>query len=78
MRSDWPDRVERTTGVSVTEITETVRALATARTAMILIARGVEQHADGTDTTQAWINLALALGLPGRGGLRMGHGDWTR
>ena len=28
---------------------------------------GVEQHADGTDTTQAWINLALALGLPGRG-----------
>lgn len=42
VRSDWPDRVERTTGVSVTEITETVRALATARTAMILTARGVE------------------------------------
>ena len=34
---------------------------------MILTARGVEQHADGTDTAQAWINLALALGLPGRG-----------
>jgi len=67
VRSDWPDRVERTTGVSVAEMTETVRALATARTAMILTARGVEQHADGTDTTQAWINLALALGLPGRG-----------
>jgi assimilatory nitrate reductase catalytic subunit len=67
VRSEWPDRVERTTGVSVAEMTETVRALATARTAMILTARGVEQHADGTDTAQAWINLALALGLPGRG-----------
>jgi len=67
VRADWPDRVERTTGVSAAELTETVRALAGARTAMILTARGVEQHADGTDTTQAWINLALALGLPGRG-----------
>ena len=41
-----------------------------ARTAMILTARGAEQHADGTDTATAWINLALALGLPGAAGLR--------
>jgi len=67
VRSDWPDRVERTTGISVADMTETVCELARARTAMILTARGVEQHADGTATTQAWINLALALGLPGRG-----------
>ena len=42
------------------------RSLAAAPSAMILTARGAEQHADGTDTAQAWINLALALGLPGR------------
>jgi assimilatory nitrate reductase catalytic subunit len=67
VRSDWPDRVERTTGIPVGELTEVVHELAAARTAMILTARGAEQHADGTDTTLAWINLALALGLPGRG-----------
>jgi len=67
VRSDWPDRVERTTGIPVTEMIETVRAIATARTAMILTACGAEQHADGTDTVQAWINLALALRLTGRG-----------
>jgi assimilatory nitrate reductase catalytic subunit len=67
VRAYWPDRVERTTGISVVDMEETVRALAAAPTAMILTARGVEQHADGTDTAQAWINLALALGLPGRG-----------
>jgi assimilatory nitrate reductase catalytic subunit len=66
VRSEWPDRTERTTGVSVADLTATVRALAGARTAMILTARGAEQHADGTATATAWINLALALGLPGR------------
>ena len=76
VRADWPDRVERTTGVSVAEMTETVHALAGARSAMILTARGVEQHADGTDTAQAWINLALALGLPG-GGPGCGWGTVT-
>ncbi len=67
VRSDWPDRVERVTGVSVADLTATVHALARARTAMILTARGAEQHADGTATATAWINLGLALGLPGRG-----------
>ena len=67
VRSYWPDRVERVTGIAVTDLYDLVRALAAAPAAMILTARGVEQHADGTDTTQAWINLALALGLPGRG-----------
>ena len=62
----WPDRVERITGVPVEQLRETVRTLARARTAMILTARGTEQHSNGTDTTQAWINLALALGLVGR------------
>src|SRR5919107_2826391 len=67
VRAYWPDRVERVTGIPVPELYDLVRTLAAAPTAMILSARGAEQHADGTDTAQAWINLALALGLPGRG-----------
>jgi assimilatory nitrate reductase catalytic subunit len=67
VRADWPDRTERITGVSISDMTATVHDLATARAAMILTARGAEQHADGTATATAWINLALALGLPGRG-----------
>src|SRR6185295_12077711 len=66
-RADWPDRTERTTGIAVADLARTVHALATAERAMILTARGAEQHADGTATVTAWINLALALGLPGRG-----------
>ena len=62
----WPDRVERMTGVPVAHLRRAVELLGTARSAMILTARGAEQHRNGTDTTQAWINLALALGLPGR------------
>ena len=62
----WPDRVERITGVPVESMITTMRALAEADSAMILTARGAEQHSAGTDTAQAFVNLALALGLPGR------------
>ncbi|HET9871405.1 MAG TPA: molybdopterin oxidoreductase family protein [Propionibacteriaceae bacterium] len=62
----WPDRVERITGVPVERLRETVRSLALAPSAMILTARGAEQHSNGTDTAQAFLNLALALGLPGK------------
>ncbi|HEV2344210.1 MAG TPA: molybdopterin oxidoreductase family protein [Actinocrinis sp.] len=80
----WPERVERLTGVSVAAMRETVTALAEAVRecvrsgsggAMILTARGTEQHSKGTDTVSAWINLALALGLPGRPG--SGYGALT-
>src|SRR3954464_6191823 len=64
----WPDRVERLTGVPVQEQRRTVFTLARAQRAIVLTARGAEQHRSGTDTAQAWINLALALGLPGRPG----------
>ncbi len=64
--SYWPDRVERITGVPVQSMIDTVHALAEADSAMILTARGAEQHSSGTDTAQAFVNLALALGLPGR------------
>ncbi|MGH3679054.1 MAG: molybdopterin oxidoreductase family protein [Natronosporangium sp.] len=71
----WPARVERLTGISVAQLESTAQALATARTAIILTARGTEQHATGVDTVTAWINLALALGLPGRTG--SGYGCLT-
>ncbi|BBZ46298.1 molybdopterin oxidoreductase family protein [Mycobacterium parmense] len=70
VRLYWPDRVERITGVPERDIVAAARMLGggtgKARRAMILTARGAEQHSTGTDTAQAFINLALALGLPGR------------
>ena len=68
----WPARVAATTGVSEGDLREAARILADASPhrggsgAMVLTGRGAEQHADGTDTVTAAINLALALGLPGR------------
>ncbi|MEJ2862741.1 molybdopterin oxidoreductase family protein [Actinomycetospora flava] len=66
LRQYWPDRVERITGVPVRVMERAVRVLAESRATMILSGRGAEQHAKGSDTALAWINLALALGLPGR------------
>ncbi|HEV7963551.1 MAG TPA: molybdopterin-dependent oxidoreductase, partial [Actinoplanes sp.] len=62
----WPERVERMTGVPEADLRETVRLLASADSAMILTARGAEQHSNGTDTASAYLNLALALGLVGK------------
>ncbi len=69
----WPERAEKATGVPAAQIRRTARALAQAAHSarngggpvFILTGRGVEQHANGTDTTTAAINLALLLGLPG-------------
>ncbi|WP_422936041.1 molybdopterin oxidoreductase family protein [Sinomonas sp. P47F7] len=64
----WPERVQATTGIPANLVRETAHRLAkSARTGScyILTGRGVEQHADGTDTVTAAINLALLLGLPG-------------
>jgi assimilatory nitrate reductase catalytic subunit len=71
----WPERVERVTGVPVAVLRATVRLLAGAERAFVLTGRGAEQHSKGTDTVSAFINLALALGLPGRGG--SGYGCLT-
>ncbi|MFJ5615517.1 molybdopterin oxidoreductase family protein [Micromonospora sp. NPDC093243] len=71
----WPARVERLTGVPIADLYATVRQLAAASTAIVLTARGAEQHAKGTDTVSAFVNLALALGLPGRPG--SGYGCLT-
>jgi assimilatory nitrate reductase catalytic subunit len=61
-----PAHVERLTGVGEPTLRKLVRWLGTARSAMILSGRGAEQHSKGVDTVHAFINLALALGLPGK------------
>lgn len=71
----WPERAERVTGVSAADMRLAAEKLANARNAYILTARGTEQHATGTATVGAWINLALSLGLPGRHG--SGYGCLT-
>jgi assimilatory nitrate reductase catalytic subunit len=61
----WPERVERITGVTVSDQRAAVELLVNAERAVVLTARGAEQHSKGVDTVSAFINLALALGLPG-------------
>ncbi|WP_037368870.1 molybdopterin oxidoreductase family protein [Amycolatopsis orientalis] len=68
----WPERAERVTGVSAADQRRAAEMLARAGNAYVLTARGTEQHASGTATVGGWINLALALGLPGRTGSGFG------
>ncbi|MEU7751551.1 molybdopterin oxidoreductase family protein [Micromonospora sp. NPDC049101] len=71
----WPARAEQLSGVPVADLEATARALGTGGRVIILTARGAEQHAKGVDTVSAYVNLALALGLPGRDG--SGYGCLT-
>lgn len=77
----WPEAVERETGVPVAELRCAAEVLQRSAPvngghgAYVLTGRGAEQHAHGTDTVSAAINLALALGLPGRVG--SGYGCLT-
>ncbi|MBA8824785.1 assimilatory nitrate reductase catalytic subunit [Saccharopolyspora lacisalsi] len=71
----WPERVERVTGVPVSQQREAMRRLGAAGRGYVLTGRGAEQHSNGADTVAGFINLALALGLPGRDG--SGYGCLT-
>ncbi|WFE51789.1 molybdopterin oxidoreductase family protein [Micromonospora sp. WMMD1155] len=71
----WPARAEQLSGVPVADLEATAHALGTGGRVIILTARGAEQHAKGVDTVTAYVNLALALGLPGRDG--SGYGCLT-
>lgn len=77
----WPERVEQVTGVPADDVRAAARLLARAAPraggsgAYVLTGRGVEQSTQGTATVTAAINLALALGLPGRPG--SGYGAIT-
>lgn len=77
----WPERAETVCGVPAEELRRVARLLAAAspshggRGGYVLTGRGVEQSAQGTATVAAAIDLALALGLPGRVG--SGYGCLT-
>ncbi|MBE7699763.1 molybdopterin oxidoreductase family protein [Oerskovia sp. Sa1BUA8] len=77
----WPERAETVCGISADELRRVARLLAAAsparggRGAYVLTGRGVEQSTQGTATVTAAIDLALALGLPGRTG--SGYGAIT-
>lgn len=62
----WPERVERLTGISESQLLSAARMLGTAKTAMVFTARGPEQQSQGVNNTLAYINIALALGLVGK------------
>ncbi|MDQ4054092.1 MAG: molybdopterin-dependent oxidoreductase, partial [Actinomycetota bacterium] len=62
----WPERVERVTGVPTEQLRALASLLARSPRVMVLTARGAEQHSQGTATVLAWINVALALGMPGK------------
>ena len=62
----WPERVERITGAAEAELARAAHLLGAAGSAMILTGRGAEQQSQGVNNVSACINLALALGLPGR------------
>ena len=62
----WPERVERTTGIEATVLRDLAALLGGAERVIVLTARGAEQHSQGTDTVLAWIDVALALGMPGK------------
>ncbi|MBK8460085.1 MAG: molybdopterin oxidoreductase family protein [Micropruina sp.] len=77
----WPERTEEHTGVPASQLREVADLLvrnsprAGGPGVFLLTGRGAEQHAHGTDTVQAAINLALLLGLPGQRG--SGYGCLT-
>jgi assimilatory nitrate reductase catalytic subunit len=72
---EHPERAERRTGVAADDIRAAARLLAAPGRTIVLTGRGIEQHPNGTDCANAFINLALALGLPGRNGC--GYGTIT-
>lgn len=61
-------QVEAITGIPGKDIAKAARIWGEARTSMLLQARGVEQHVNGTENTLSYINLVLASGRIGREG----------
>jgi assimilatory nitrate reductase catalytic subunit len=66
VRSWWPELTERVTGVPASQVRDLARLLGEAEKVVVLTGRGAEQHAQGSDTVLAWIDVALALGQCGR------------
>ncbi len=66
IRSYWPDRAERMTGVPAARIVEAAHLLGKASNLMVLSARGGEQQIHGVDNVLAFVNVVLALGQVGK------------
>lgn len=63
-----PERVASLTGVPASAIVQAAEWWGTAPTAMLLHARGIEHHIQGTENCLACINLVLATGKIGQPG----------
>lgn len=61
-----PEKVEEITGIPAQEIIETARIFANAKTASIIYAMGITQHAHGTDNVKSIANLAMLTGNLGK------------
>ncbi|SMB94407.1 molybdopterin oxidoreductase family protein [Deinococcus hopiensis] len=70
-----PTRVAHECGIPEAELLALARAYAEAHKPLILTGRGAEQHAHGTDTVQAFLNLAFLTGHFGKPG--GGYGTLT-
>ena len=66
-----PERVAEITGVPAAAIIQAAEWWGTAPTAMLLHARGIEHHTQGTENCLACINLVLATGKIGQAGQRL-------
>jgi assimilatory nitrate reductase catalytic subunit len=66
VRSYWPDRVERITGVPASKVVEAAHWLGESKHAFVMTGRGTEQQVQGVNGVLSLINLTLALGKAGR------------
>jgi assimilatory nitrate reductase catalytic subunit len=66
VRTYWPDRVERITGLPASRVVEVAHLLGESPAVMVLTARGPEQQVQGVNNVLAFINLVLALGRIGK------------
>lgn len=70
-----PARVAHECGLSESDVLLLAKRYADAHKPLVLTGRGAEQHAHGTDTVQAWLNLAFLTGHFGKPG--GGYGTLT-
>ncbi|MEK3993134.1 formate dehydrogenase subunit alpha [Robertmurraya sp. FSL R5-0851] len=63
-----PSHVSDVTGIEVPRIVTAARMFGEAKNGMAMFARGVEQHATGTDAVSNYVNLCLVTGKIGRKG----------
>jgi len=70
-----PDVASEISGVPAEKIIQAARLYGRAKTGMIMHARGIEHHSNGTENVLSYINIALATGKIGSEG--RGYGTIT-